>query len=137
MGDFILDEDTYQRATKRGEEERSRLPVPASVRFDRGSGRVVVEFTNDAAFMFPARHLQGLEDASDEELAEVELLGETGLHWETRDVDFRIAGLMAGVFGNARFMEAARRGGQSASAAKAEAARVNGRKGGRPRKATG
>lgn len=84
--------------------------------------------------MAPARQLQGLEDASDDELAEVELLGETGLHWQTRDVDFRIVGLMAGIFGNARFMEAARRGGKARSEAKAAAARENGRKGGRPRK---
>lgn len=134
MGDFILDEDAFQAANRRGEDERSRSPIPASVRFDRPSRRIVVEFTNGAAFMAPARQLQGLEDASDDELAEVELLGETGLHWETRDVDFRIVGLMAGIFGNARFMEAARRGSEARSEAKAAAARENGRKGGRPRK---
>lgn len=56
-----------------------------------------------------------LEGLSDDELAKVELLGETGLHWKTRHVDFRIVGLMAGIFGNARFMEAARRGGEARS----------------------
>lgn len=84
--------------------------------------------------MVPARSIQGLENATPAQLAEVELLGETGLHWETLDVDFTILGLMKGIFGTAKFMEAQRRGGQSRSAAKIEASRANGAKGGRPRK---
>ena len=76
-----------------------------------------------------ARSLEGLEDASDAELA-----GETGLHWESRDVDCTIAGLMRGIFGTAHFMEAQRKGGQTRSKAKIAASRANGSKGGRPRK---
>ena len=30
-------------------------PIPASARFDEASGRIVVDFTNGAAFMVPAR----------------------------------------------------------------------------------
>lgn len=37
----------------------------------------------------------------------------TGLHWESLDVDFTIAGLMNGIFGIAKLMDAQRRGGQS------------------------
>lgn len=135
MADFRLTDEAFEAATRRGEAERARSPIPTSVRFDAASRRVVVEFTNDTAFLVPAESLQGLQDANDEELAEVELLGETGLHWETRDVDLQIARLMEGVFGTARFMDEARRkGGLSRSAAKAAAARRNGAKGGRPRK---
>ena len=136
MGDLEFEDSQYRAATARGDEERALSPIPVTVRFDAPSGRLVVEFTNGAALLVPARSLQGLEDASDAELAEVELAGETGLHWETRDVDFTIAGLMRGVFGTARFMDAQRKGGQSRSAAKTAASRANGAKGGRPRKAT-
>lgn len=131
----ILDDRMYEEATRRGETERALGAVPSSVRYDAASGRIVVEFANGAAFLVPARSLQGLGDATDEELSEVELQGETGLHWESRDVDLRISGLIAGIFGTARFMEAARRGGRSRSEAKTTAARANGAKGGRPRKA--
>lgn len=134
MGEIILEDRHYEEATRQGETERSRSPIPASVRFDEASGRIVVEFSNGAAFMVPARAIQGLENATFAQLAEVELLGETGLHWETLDVDFTVAGLMNGVFGTAKFMDAQRRGGQSRSAAKIEASRINGAKGGRPRK---
>lgn len=122
------------QAKQRWEAERAQRPIPVSVRFDMPSGRIVVEFTNGAAFMVPARSLEGLADASDEQLAEVELLGETGLHWERLDVDYSISGLMSGVFGSRAFMEAQRKGGQSKSPAKVAASRANGAKGGRPRK---
>jgi hypothetical protein len=76
---------------------------------------------------------QGLETATDEDLAAVEILGAGyGLHWEALDVDLSIPGLLAGLFGTKAYM--ARRAGQAKSPAKAAAARENGRKGGRPRK---
>lgn len=121
-------------ASLRGDEERARRPIPAAVRFDPASERVILEFTNGASFLFPARALQGLADATPAQLAEVELLGETGLHWESLDADFSIAGLMNGIFGTKSYMDAQRRGGQSRSPAKIAASRANGAKGGRPRK---
>lgn len=94
--------------------------------------RHVIEFENEASFSTRARNLQGLEEASDDDIADVEIEAGYALHWERLDVDFSIPGLIAGVFGTARFMAA--KGGRSRSAAKAAAARENGRKGGRPRK---
>lgn len=123
-----------QAAKARWAEERAGRPIPVAVRFDRATERIVVDFVNGATFLVPARALEGLEDATIDELAEVELLGETGLHWESLDVDYTIQGLMAGVFGSRVFMDAQRRGGQSRSPAKVAASRANGAKGGRPRK---
>lgn len=129
----ISDEELAQ-AKQRWQAEKAERPTPASVRFDALSERVVVDFTNGAAFIFPARSVEGLEDATAEQLAEVSLLGETGLHWETLDVDYSISGLMGGIFGGKSFMDARRRGGQSRSEAKIAASRANGAKGGRPKK---
>lgn len=121
-------------AKARWTEERAARPIPVAVRFDPESERIVVDFENGATFLVPARALEGLEGATVEHLAEVELLGETGLHWETLDVDYTIQGLMAGVFGSRAFIEAQRRGGRSRSPAKVAASRENGAKGGRPKK---
>lgn len=122
-------------AKHRWEEERALRPAASSVRFDPASERFIVEFTNGASFMFPARALEGMQDATAQQMAEVELLGETGLHWESLDLDYSIAGLMQGIFGSRAFMNAQRRGGQSRSPAKVAASRANGAKGGRPKKA--
>ncbi|MBO3759492.1 DUF2442 domain-containing protein [Ciceribacter sp. L1K22] len=122
------------RAKQRWDAERAERPIPSSVRFDEPSERIVVDFTNGASFVFPARAVEGLETASVKDLADVTLLGETGIHWEALDVDYTISGLMSGIFGSKAFMDARRRGGQSRSEAKIAASRANGAKGGRPRK---
>lgn len=121
-------------AKKRWQQERAERPIPISVRFEAASARVIVDFTNGASFMFPARALEGLQDATVQQMADVELLGETGLHWESLDIDYTISGLMNGIFGSRTFMETQRKGGQSRSPAKAAASRANGAKGGRPKK---
>lgn len=129
-----ISDHALAEARERWQAERAGRPIPLSVSFDERSGRLILEFTNGAAFMVPARLLQGLEDATDADIAKVELLGETGLHWESLDVDFSISGLMSGVFGSRSFMEAQSKGGQSRSLAKTTASRANGLKGGRPKK---
>lgn len=106
-------------------------------RYDRTRRAIVIELQNGAFFGFPAKLGEGLRDATAEELAEVEVTpsGE-GLHWESLGVDLRVAAVLQGVFGTKAWMkELGRAGGSVSTAAKAEAARLNGRKGGRPRKA--
>jgi hypothetical protein len=122
-------------ALARGSAAASSEPRAASVRYDSRLGRVVVELTNGCTFAFPPRLAQGLEQATEDELAEVEVMGAGyGLHWETLDVDFTVPGLLAGIFGTRSYM--ARHAGRATSPAKAAAARANGAKGGRPRKSS-
>ena len=104
MAEVVDDDLELAAAVRRGVSEHRERPTPLAVRYDRASGKVVVSFADGASFAIPARELQDLETASDEDLADVSLLGETGLHWEKLDVDFSIDGLMQGRFGTARFM---------------------------------
>ncbi|MGH0364205.1 DUF2442 domain-containing protein [Sinorhizobium meliloti] len=79
-------------------------PTPSGAHYDRSSGQIVVEFDNGSTFTMPARSLEGLVDASESELAEVEILGETTLHWESLRLDLEIRFLMRGIFGTRNFM---------------------------------
>jgi hypothetical protein len=127
------DDDAIDAALRRGEAAARTEPRAAAARYDAASGRVMVELTSGCAFAFPARLAQGLESASPELLASVEVLpGGYGLHWEAVDVDLSVPGLLAGLFGTRAHM--ARLAGRATSPAKAAAARLNGVKGGRPRK---
>jgi hypothetical protein len=128
-----LADTAIDAALERGRIAQESEPRAAAARYDRQSGRVIVDLTNGCTFAFPPRLAQGLEDATDDQLAAIEILGQGyGLHWEALDVDLSLPGLMAGIFGTKAYM--ARRAGQATSAAKAAAARANGAKGGRPRK---
>ncbi|MDP1729683.1 MAG: DUF2442 domain-containing protein [Devosia sp.] len=128
-----LSDQEIEAAEARGRLARQAEPRASAVGYDRRQKRVAVELTNGATFAFPAQLAQGLEGASDDQLASVEILGNGyGLHWEELDVDLSIPGLLAGMFGTRSHM--ARHAGQTRSAAKAAAARGNGAKGRRPRK---
>jgi hypothetical protein len=109
-------------------------PRAKSAHYDRGTGHVVIELKNGSTFSFPARLAQGLSEATADELAQVTVVGNGfALHWENLDEGFTVPGLLAGVFGTRSHM--ASLAGRATSPAKAAAARANGAKGGRPRKA--
>jgi hypothetical protein len=128
-----LTEAQIDAALARGEAAHRTEPRAASAHYDRQLGRVVVELTNGCTFAFPPRLAQGLETATEDELAQVEVLGTGyGLHWEALDADLSVPGLLAGLLGTASHI--ARRAGRATSPAKATAARANGAKGGRPRR---
>jgi hypothetical protein len=109
---------------------------PVAIGATYRGGAIEIRFATGVEVRVPAKLLQGLQHASDAERAAVELLGGEMLHWETLDVDHYIPMLLAGIFGSRRWMsEIGKRGGSVRSDAKTRAARRNGRKGGRPRKA--
>ncbi len=130
----------YAMAKKRGEEAMKREPQARAVCYDRETNRVVVDLKNGATFIFPCKLVQGLRDASRQDIEQVKL-GPRGsaLYWDNIGVDFSLASLMAGIFGTRAWMseiarENGRKGGRAKSIAKAAAARTNGARGGRPRK---
>ena len=135
----MIEDAEIAAARRRGERLALTEPRATAARYDAASGRVIVDLANGCTFAFPARALQGLADARDEDLARVEVLGAGhGLHWEPLDADFTVPGLLMGLFGTRAWMarEQARRAGAATSPAKAAAARENGKKGGRPRRLT-
>lgn len=102
-----------EAAEARGAEMLAGDPRAAAVRYDVASGRIVIDHTNGCTFAFPARRVEELADASDAEIAAVEIAGAGfALHWAARDADLSLRGLMRGVFGTKGWMsELARRAG--------------------------
>lgn len=126
----------FDDAERRGEQSLHSEPRAQRARYDPKARRILVELTNGCSLEFPARLAEGLQDASDDELADVTILGlGLGLRWERLDVDLSVPGLLAGLFGTKAWMdrERAAHAGSATSPAKAAAARHNGSKGGRPR----
>lgn len=113
----------------------SDRPRAVKAYYDASDDKVVIRLTSGVDVAIPRTHLQGLGNATRTQAADIHLEGAgSGLHWASLDVDHYIPGLLAGVFGTRRWMsDLGRKGGAVRSAAKAAAARANGRKGGRPR----
>ena len=108
-----------------------------AVSYDRRTGRVMMELTSGFVFGFPARAIPALANALPEQLAAVTVSpGGGGLQWEELDADLSVAGLLLSAVTRAdKLSELARLAGQARTPVKAAAARANGVKGGRPRKA--
>jgi hypothetical protein len=131
-----LTDSEIDAAEERGRMAQQTEPRALAARYDGKNDRIIVDLTNGCTFAFPPRLAQGLEAATEEELASVEILGTGyGLHWEALDADLSVPGLLSGLFGTRAHM--ARIAGRATSPAKAAAARANGTEGGRPKKQAG
>lgn len=133
----ILKQIPAARARDAHERRQGRRAVAAY--YDRSTGRVMMELTTGFVFGFPAKAIPALAKATPTQLAAVELSpGGSGLHWEELDADLSVPGLLLSSMGHSeKLRELARLAGRATSPAKAAAARANGAKGGRPRKAAG
>ena len=134
-----LTDSTIDAAYRRRDARLAVEPLATGVRYDRIGDTVIVEMNNGAALVIPRRFMQGLSDASVEQLQQGTIARRgTALSWPDLDADFTIISLLGGVYGGKQWMsELARRAGSTTSKAKAAAARRNGTKGGRPRKIAG
>ena len=122
-----------EESIKRGKTARTNEPRATAASYDKTTQRIVIELKDGFAVCVPARHIQGLAEATTAQIANVCVSGRGyGLHWPSLDVDMSVLGLMAGMVGTRSHM--ARLAGQVTSKAKADAARKNGTKGGRPKK---
>ena len=132
--DFWMSQSEYEAGLERAKRYLETAPHALSAHYDAATSEIVIKLTNGTKFSFPPQYLQDMEHGTPEQFAEVEVLGSGyGLHWESLDADFTVPGLLNGIFGTAKWM--AQKAGQTSSPAKAAAARANGAKGGRPRKA--
>lgn len=133
-----LAEADFAAAEARGRDVLTAEPRALRASYDAASGRVTVDLVNGCTYIFPAHLVEDLATAPPQDLAQVVVEGVGfNLYWPALEVDLYVPGLVAGVFGTVDWTKRAlaRAGGRATSEAKAAAARANGTKGGRPRKA--
>ena len=129
---------TFVMAAERAKRRQAAQPRAISARFDRASGRIVIELSSRVEVSFFPRDAQGLEHAQASQLERMEISPSgIGIHFPRLDADLYVPAILEGLLGSRRWMAAnlGRSGGRSRSRAKRAAARANGRLGGRPKKA--
>ena len=121
-------------ARKRAADSRKAAPHARSARYSAKDKALVITLTNGGSFTVPISRIPGLREATAASLSKVEVgAAGLGVHWEALDVDLSVAGLAELVLGRDILLRAAGAArGRTTSAAKADAARQNGLKGGRP-----
>ncbi|HTW84488.1 MAG TPA: DUF2442 domain-containing protein [Candidatus Sulfotelmatobacter sp.] len=109
-------------------------PRALDVSYRDADDMVIMRLATGIEMAFPRQLLQGLENATPEQLRDVSIddFG-SSLHWNQLDVDHYVPGLIEGILGTRAWMSRiGKRGGSARSDVKAAAARENGAKGGRP-----
>lgn len=125
-----------ERARRAGDRTLRESPRVESLDFQEDDRLLVLNMRNGLSVRIPVDELQGLSGAPWADVMKAEI-AENGLalHWDSLDAHFTIPGLVKGVYGTSEWMkEIGRKGGHATSLKKRQAARVNGKRGGRPRK---
>jgi hypothetical protein len=112
-------------------------PRATSIAYRPGLDVFVVMLSNGERMVLQRELLQGLQDGTKRQLANVEITPQgSGLHWPDLDVDLYVPSLLRHIYGTKQWMsKIGRLGGAARTPAKAEASRVNGSLGGRPKRA--
>jgi len=125
------------QAAKRGQQLQAEYPAAVSARYDRRIGRVVIRLSSNLEIAFSSHAAQGLESAHPDQLEPIEISPSGfGIHFPKLDADLYLPALLEGFLGSRKWMASrmGQTGGKSRSAAKVNAAKSNGRLGGRPKK---
>lgn len=130
----MITDDAYEAACRAGDEEQRF--AAHSVHYDADRNLIVLLMPGGILISFPPTSVQGLETATPTQLATVHLTGSRiGLRVDSLDWDFSIPRFFEGYLGSPKWMAAnmGRLGGMARSVLKSQAARENGKLGGRPR----
>lgn len=129
--------EAYLRAAKSGKKLQATTPRAVGARYDRKTGRIVIQLSSRVDVVFSPQDAQGLSEGKPSQLADIEITPSGfGLHFPKLDADLYLPALLEGFLGSKRWMaeRMGAAGGKSKSPQKTSAARTNGKLGGRPRK---
>ena len=106
--DVTIDHELQQqidRARQVGDRLEQTEARAVTAWYDSHSQRVFIELRTGIVMEFPYRWLQGLVEATSEQLLEVEVTPSGyGLHWEELDVDLAVPQLVSGIYGTQAWM---------------------------------
>ena len=138
---WVFTDNELDQQISRGKEfhqtAEGRRTDAASFRYEPVTRTFSIRLADGSGIDFPVSKIKELRNATDEAIGSARISQDgDAIHWDRLDAHYTVAGLAAAIFGTQEWMrEIGKKGGSTSSPAKANAARLNGRKGGRPRSA--
>jgi hypothetical protein len=97
--------DELMEAELREAAEVDDEPRVLTAAYDRAMDAIVLKLTNGRRLLVPREELQGLEDATPEQAAEIRNYAGLALSWPRLDVNHSVPSLLEHRYGNAEWME--------------------------------
>lgn len=134
---LTTDQDIENAAVKSAASPREPRVTAVHLATTDDETLLVLTMDDESRHYIPKAKLERLENTADQVISNVEISDDgLGLRWRELDLDLYVPALLHGVYGTEKWMASlGQRGGRVRSEAKSRAARENGRKGGRPRRA--
>ena len=90
------------------ERARSEPPLPEalSAEYHRGLDAIVIKVDNGHRLLIPREEMQGLEDATEAQLADIEIHGGLDIAWPRLDVDHYLPYLLEGQYATEKWKQA-------------------------------
>jgi hypothetical protein len=93
-------------AKKAGKEAYLNEPRAVSVKYNKKTGRVIIDLVTGVSFMFPASMAEELVDVSKSDLSDVSVLADGfAIYWGKIDVALSVPDLLKGIFGSKAWMK--------------------------------
>jgi hypothetical protein len=80
-------------------------PSALSAEYIRSLDLVLIKMDNDSRLVIPREQLQGLENATPDQLAHIEIFGGNDIAWPALDVDHYLPHLLAGRYSTERWKQ--------------------------------
>ena len=110
MAKFKISEKELQKeinlAKEAGKKAYKTEPRAISVKYNKRTGRVIVDLNTGISFMFPAILAEELNNVSKAKLSNVKILADGfAIYWEDLDVVLSVPDLLQGIFGSESWMK--------------------------------
>jgi hypothetical protein len=100
-------DEQFEQANRRAGEFQASHPRAVNARFDRRTGRIVIQLSSRMDISFSPRDAEGLEKATSAELELIEIsTSGYGIHFPRLDADLHLPALLAGHLGSESWMAA-------------------------------
>jgi hypothetical protein len=135
---MAIRDDKFEAASGRAADRLRATATATSARYDRRTGRIVIQLSSGLEVAFRPHAAPGLENAKPDQLGKIQITASGfGIHFPRINADLYLPALLERFLGSKRWIasEMGKVGGKVSTDAKAAAARRNGRLGGRPKKA--
>lgn len=100
-----ISDQEFDAANRRAQEKKAAYPATVGVRHDSVNARLVISLDSGIELAVSPQLLQGLEDATATDLAEVEISPSGfGIHFPRLDADIYIPSLLHGIRGTPAWM---------------------------------
>jgi hypothetical protein len=85
------------------------LPRALSAFYDRALDIIVLRIDNGRRLVIPREELQGLENATEAQISQIEIFSGLDIAWPQLDLDHYLPALVEGIYGSEKWMQSLER----------------------------